>query len=306
MINRLILYLGLIINFSILLPAENILVIYSEKVPVYEEIVKNFAIKIIADGHKAVPIAYGEVSNMIADIKSSGVTYAFCVGGNAANAAFDAGVKGVFTMVVDPIKSGLIDTNGLPLGGLTGVLINVNPRSQFSKLKGVLDVSHAKAGIIYNPGISRYVVSQYKKFSATYGFSIMEYPVSDEDEVADAAEQLKRQADFIMAVVDNTVYNIKNVQLILKFSHANKIPMIGFSPQQVKAGALMGFYCDYPKLGDQSAALMKDLIKNSGNASMVPVQLPDEVLYSLNKATANVMRIDLPEAFIEDAHEVFG
>lgn len=279
--------------------------LYNDKVPIYKQIADKFKNEIEAEGNTTKELAYSsEEDAMPATIKSSGCSYFFTVGAPAAKACFSAGYPGVFTMVVDPVKSGLIDKNGVPLGQMTGVLVDISPRIQFSTLKNMLG-SRTRGGIIYDPQVSSFVVAEHIKVSSEFGFQVYEVPVSNKDEVPPAVEGLKKKADFILSVVDNTVYNVQSIQIILRFSITNKIPLIGFSSQQVKAGALIGFYCDYPKLGVQSAKLLSNLIHGADISTCI-VELPADTKYSINMQTANIMKIAIPGSVKSGAEEVFG
>lgn len=286
-------------------------VLSDEKIPVYKNIVTNFISEIKGTDTKVKMINFVRTDNksdkaaMTKNIKSSGVDYIFTVGLPASEAAGESNVPGVFTMVVDPVKADLISKDGMPRGNLTGVLVNVSPKAQFMRLKSIMG-ERTKAGVIYQPAISAFIVTEYTKTSTDYGFQICEVPVSCKEEVAPEVEKLKGRVDFILSVVDNVVYNAQCVEFILRFSISNKIPLIGFSPNQTKAGALISFYCDYPKLGNQSAKLLARAMSSSSDIAMIPVELPDDVNYAINLNIAKLFRIDIPDSVLSQASETYG
>jgi len=287
--------------------SEDIGILYSNTNDIYEKIARNFISQSKKNRHKVIKIDYigNDVPEMAKNINNKGCKYIFTIGSNATSAAKSTGIKGVFTMVVDPVNQDLIDRDGKPKGALTGVLINVSPDTQFSTLKLMFKNHSMSAGIIYNPDISGFVVSEYRKSEPEYDYQILEFPVSNSDEIPEALNRIKTDANFILSVVDNMVYNSKNAQFITRFSVLNKIPLIGFSPQMVEAGALIGFYCDYPKLGDQSANLMEKLIK-AENVYSVQVELPDNINFSINKTIASVMKVDISETLKNNAEKLYG
>jgi ABC-type uncharacterized transport system substrate-binding protein len=298
----LLISLALFLGLQATALSEEIGVLYNNKIPIYKKIAEKFMSHAKENGHNVKEVAYvkgkGSGEAMVANINGAGVTYMFCIGAPASKAANDSGTPGVFTMVVDPVKSGLTDKDGLPIGSLTGVLVNVSAEAQFKRIGQFMGKAN-KAGVVYDPTISAFVVNEYIKSSTKYKFEVFEVPVTESSDVPPAIEKLKneRNIDFLLSVVDNTVYNSKNIQVILRFSIVNKIPLIGFSPQQVKAGALVGFYCDYPMLGTQGAEVMENVVTSGGDVSLIPVEMPDEVQYSVNMKTAKIMKIKFPAKF---------
>ena len=281
-------------------------VLSNEKIPVYADIVANFKKAMIKEGHlvKDVEVNNADEKVTLSNIKASECEYFFSVGAPASKACNASGFPGVFTMVVDPVKNGLIQKNGLPQGRMTGVLVDVSPRIQFTNLKKIM-MGKVRVGVLYDPGVSSYVVAQYLKYADEFGFKIFDIPVISKEEVPPAIESLKGKVDYILSVVDNTVYNIQSIQVILRFSITNKIPLVGFSAPQVKAGALVSFYCHYPSLGTQAAKLMTSIASGT-DVKTITVELPEDTDYALNMRSASIMKIDIPDGFKSGAVEVFG
>lgn len=280
-------------------------ILSNEKIPVYAEIVANFKKAMIPEGHTVKDIAVlNDDKATIRNIKDSGCQYFFSVGAPASKACNDSGFPGVFTMVVDPVKNGLIQKDGSPKGLMTGVLVDVSPRIQFSYLKKIMQGKN-RIGILFDPGVSNFVVTQYLKCADEFGVRILDIPVLSKEEVPPSVESLKGKVDYILSVVDNTVYNVQSIQVILRFSITNKVPLIGFSAPQVKAGAMLAFYCHYPSLGTQAAKLMTS-IAGGGDVKNMLVELPEETDYAVNMRSAAIMKIDISDSFKSGAAEVFG
>ena len=280
-------------------------ILSNDKISVYAEIVSNFKKAMLLEGHSLKEVAVSEKETAtVQNIRDSGCQYFFTIGAPASKACHQSGLPGVFTMVVDPVKNGLIQKNGAPTGSMTGVLVDVSPRIQFSHLKKIMQGKN-RAGVIYDPSVSSFVVAQYMKHAEEFGFRIVDIPVISKEEVPPSVESLKGKADYILSVVDNTVYNVQSIQFILRFSITNKVPLIGFSAPQVKAGALLAFYCHYPSLGTQAARLMS-AIAAGGDVKTMLVELPEETDYAVNVRSASIMKIDILDSFKSGAAEIFG
>lgn len=281
-------------------------ILYNEKIPVYAEIADNFKRVMIKDGHllKEVAVSDEDEQATVKNIKASECEYFFSIGTPASKACNASGFPGIFTMVVDPVRNGLIQKNGLPKGLMTGILVDVSPRMQFTRLKEIMQGKN-RVGVLYDPGVSSYVVQQYHKYEKEFGLQIMDMEVLSKDQVPPLVESLKGKVDYILSVVDNTVYNIQSIQVILRFSVTNKIPLVGFSAPHVKAGALVAFYCRYPSLGTQAAKLMAGIVSGK-DIKNIEVELPEETDYAINMRSASIMKINISESFKSGAAEVFG
>ena len=166
-----IFFVALFLGFQATAPAEEIGVLFNNKIPIYKKIAEKFIGGAKSNGHNIKEVVYvkGDNKAMVANINNSGVTYMFCIGAPASKACNDAGTPGVFTMVVDPVKSGLTDKDGLPIGSLTGVLVNVSADAQFARISQFMGKA-TKAGVVYDPSISAFVVNEYIKSSSKHKF----------------------------------------------------------------------------------------------------------------------------------------
>lgn len=283
-------------------------VIYNDKIPVYETIFSNFKNKLEDSGIKIkkIPVLSDEKNNtnekkIEESIKASNCEYFFAIGLVAAKALKNSGCTGIFTMVVDPYTNGLIENNGSKKSRIIGILVNISPEILFSKIKLLMSEKN-KIGIIYDPSVSGYVVSQYSKYSAEFGFQIFEVPVSDKSEIPAAIESLKDKIDFILSVVDNTVYNNQSLEIVFRFSILHRIPFVGFSSKHTKSVALASYYCDYPQLGFQAADLMKKFI-NGTDLKSITVEMSNAVKYTVNSKIAQLMKMKISETVISGAEE---
>ncbi|MBN1521856.1 MAG: hypothetical protein JW928_04920 [Candidatus Aureabacteria bacterium] len=213
------------------------------------------------------------------------------------------GVPKIYTMVVNPIGEGFCSKEGDPMDDMTGVLITVSPREQFELLKKIMPDAQ-RIGVVYDPGKSSLTVNSGVKVGDKMGLVIGNIPVSDPAKVPDKIESLKGKIDVLWGVVDDTVYNKNSMEFILLFSFRNKIPLIGFSPNQVKAGALFAMYCDYPVLGTQAGDVAAQIL-NGKNVMDVPLQDPADVQYSISSRAAKLMGLKIPPDVESKAEKVF-
>ena len=210
----------------------------------------------------------------------------------------------VFTLVVNPLAEGFCTKEGKPLENKTGVLISVSPYEQFKLIKEA--VPNAKRiGVVYDPNKSGNIVAQGLKDAKKLGMELIEAPVTHKSKVPEKFESLAGKIDVLWGVVDNTVYNKNSMEFVLLFSLRNKIPFFGFSEHQVKAGALMGIYCDYPNLGIQAAQIVSEIL--SGKATTeIPLQSPKIVKYAISERASKIMGITLSSKLRTGADKILS
>ena len=88
--------------------------------------------------------------------------------------------------------------------------------------------------------------------------------VADEADLLPSLKRLLPQSDALLAVPDATIYNRSNIATILLTSYRAKVPLFGFSPSYVKAGALAAVYSQPGQIAQQVAEVIQNL-PNSGS-----------------------------------------
>ena len=83
--------------------------------------------------------------------------------------------------------------------------------------------------------------------------------VSDEADLLPSLKRLLPNSDALLAVPDATIYNRSNIATILLTSYRAKVPLFGFSPSYVKAGALAAVYSQPGQIAQQVAEIIQNL-----------------------------------------------
>lgn len=88
--------------------------------------------------------------------------------------------------------------------------------------------------------------------------------VADEADLLPALKRLLPNSDALLAVPDATIYNRSNIATILLTSYRAKVPLFGFSPSYVKAGALAAVYSQPWQIAHQVAEIIQNLPAGGG------------------------------------------
>lgn len=83
--------------------------------------------------------------------------------------------------------------------------------------------------------------------------------VADEADLLPALKRLLPNSDALLAVPDATIYNRSSIATILLTSYRAKVPLFGFSPSYVKAGALAAVFSQPGQIAQQVAEIIQNL-----------------------------------------------
>ncbi len=68
---------------------------------------------------------------------------------------------------------------------------------------------------------------------------------------------LKGKVDFVLCFPDSTLYNSATIKPLILASLEHRLPIVGFSPNFVRAGAAAGVYPDFREIGRQAGRVAR-------------------------------------------------
>ena len=71
---------------------------------------------------------------------------------------------------------------------------------------------------------------------------------------------MKGKVDFLLCFPDPDLYNPVTIKPLVMASLEGRLPLVGFSPAFVRAGAAAGIYPDYRETGRQTAEMAQRLL----------------------------------------------
>ncbi len=203
-----------------------------------------------------------------------------------------------------PLVAGMIlsaeELAGSP--NATGVFLQFPIRTELEWLARMLP-SLRRIGVIYHSDDTKGRVERAERIAGESNLTIQSYHIDGPQELPDALENLADRADVLWGVTDPVVFNPETAKSLLVFSFRHQIPLIGHSTPWVKAGALYALDRDYGDIGAQCAEMAEKILAGRSPSAMPPVP-PRKIRYTLNRKTAEQMKLDLPERVFRDAAEV--
>ncbi|HYE08035.1 MAG TPA: ABC transporter substrate binding protein [Planctomycetota bacterium] len=134
------------------------------------------------------------------------------------------------------------------------------------------------------------------------GFAVEAVAVDGAANAAAIDEILGRRIDVVWTSADGGVYNEAAVKALLLGALRRRVPVFGFSPAFVRAGALLGVGIDPLAQGRQAAAIAREIALSAPAAPLRPAPLFE---IALNLVVAKKLNVSLPAALVDHATHVF-
>lgn len=232
-------------------------------------------------------------------IRASDPALVFAVGLKAAKAAQleIVDIPVVYAMVLDPAKYGLNTQN------MTGILLEVPVERQLAMVRTLLpQLRHI--GTLYDPAKTTALIDEAKRLLKPSGTELVPAQVSSERDVPGGLRALLPSIEALWLVPDSTVLTDESLRFILNTALEERVPVIGFSREFARSGALLCLSVNYGDIGRQAGQLSRKLLDGQLTLPMKPWH-PDRIDTSLNLKTARFLGIDIPRDLEQKADELY-
>ena len=185
----------------------------------------------------------------------------------------------VATMVLrgaEPEGAGQIDLD-VPLG------------AQLAAVRGLLPRA-SRAGIIRNPDRSRYSSEALESQGRKEGYTLVVADCDGPGHLLKVVGSLKGKVDFLLCFPDPDLYNAATIQPLVLAAIEYRLPIVGFSPAFVRAGAAVGVYPDYRALGRQAAEMALRLERGESGWGE---EYPSRLQVAVNQRVTRLLGLDL-------------
>ncbi|HEX3203599.1 MAG TPA: ABC transporter substrate-binding protein, partial [Nitrospiraceae bacterium] len=193
----------------------------------------------------------------------------------------------VYMMILDPSKHNLTAPN------MTGTLLEIPADRQFKILRAFLP-NLRRLGMLSNPGGNSSRLKDTTTQAAAQSFQLQEFPVESEKEVPQQLRTLLSSAEALFLVPDSTVLTNESIGFILETSLARRVPVIGFSPEFTRLGALISLSVSYGEVGRETGVLAKRILEGDRKLSAKPIPI-ERLKITVNLKTARFLGIEFPK-----------
>ncbi len=193
----------------------------------------------------------------------------------------------VYMMILDPLKHQLTAAN------MTGTLLEVPVDRQLKIMRTFLPTLR-RLGTLYDPAKTSSRVKDAVRQAGTSDFQLKGLPVESEKDVPQQLRMLLWDVEALWLLPDSTVLTNESVRFILESSLANQIPVIGFSPEFTRLGALLSLSVNYGDVGRETGLLVKRILDGERLLPLHPVPV-ERLKITVNLKTAKFLGIMFPK-----------
>jgi putative tryptophan/tyrosine transport system substrate-binding protein len=193
----------------------------------------------------------------------------------------------VYMMILDPSKHSLTGSN------MTGTLLEIPAERQFKILRAFLP-DLRRLGMLSNAGGNSTKLKDTVAQAAAHSFQLQEFPVDSEKEVPVQLRSLLGSTDALLLVPDSTVLTNDSIGFILETALARRVPVIGFSPEFTRLGALISLSVSYGEVGRETGLLAKRILDGDRKLPAKPIPI-ERLKITVNLKTARFLGIEFPK-----------
>ena len=173
----------------------------------------------------------------------------------------------------------------------TAVYLDIPVRVLFAELRKLF-ADKTRVGIIRNPSRGDPSAAQLR----SQGPEMNSLQVADcaaPDELLPAFLSLRKKVDFVICLPDGSLYNGATARPLIMASLENRLPIVGFSPAFLRAGAAVAIYPDYRGIGEQTADLVRRCLEPGDCAAS---EGPKRVKVAVNGKILRMLGIEFAAA----------
>lgn len=210
----------------------------------------------------------------LGEIKQSNTDLVVAVGLKATQAlvAKNIGIPILSTLIPRASFEKIAAKHGLTNNAkrLSAVFIDQPIARQLDLIRLVLPNKN-RVGVIIGPDNAG-LVESLRMAAQVRGLKLSIGRVSKESEVFSVLKDILGETDVLLSLPDSLVSTPHTIQSILYTAYLHKVPIIGFSPAYVKAGALISVYSTPEQIARQVTEMFQGL--NVEGSSLLPPAYP--------------------------------
>jgi putative tryptophan/tyrosine transport system substrate-binding protein len=193
----------------------------------------------------------------------------------------------VYMMVLDPLKHQLTAAN------MTGTLLEVPLDRQMKIMRMFLPNLH-RIGTLYDPAKTSSRMKDAVQQATISDFQLTGIPIESDKDVPQQLRALLAEVEALWLMPDSTVLTNESVQFILESALARQIPVIGFSPEFTRLGALLSMSVNYGEIGRETGLLVKRILNGEKRLPHNPMPI-ERFKITLNLKTAKFLGMTFPK-----------
>jgi putative ABC transport system substrate-binding protein len=193
----------------------------------------------------------------------------------------------LYMMILDPLKHRLNAEN------MTGVLLEIPTDRQLKIMRTFLPTLR-RISMMYDPDKTAPKLKEAVSRASTYEFQLRGFPVEHEKEIPQQLRALLSESEALWLVPDSTVLTDESIRFILESALAKHVPVVGFSSEFTRLGALLSMSIDYGEVGREAGLLAKHILNGEQQLPLKPIPV-QRIRITVNQKTARYLGITIPK-----------
>ena len=200
----------------------------------------------------------------------------------------------VFGAVNSPDEVGLVESNEVPGGNVTGVSSYTPCFEQIDLIKTILPGAKSVAALYSatdQDAVLQGIIAARE--AENIGLTCTQYTIEDKAALDVALTKVKEdKTDVIYVPVDKFLSS--NIATIIDFSNENKIPVICGDEATLAQGALGTSVINYESIGRKAAGMVEDILFEKKDVATLSVMYKHDCTNMVNKAARDKLGIEIP------------
>ena len=147
-----------------------------------------------------------------------------------------------------------------PAGAVSGVAMAVEPERYLELCKSM---GAKRVGVVHDPSRTGWYLQRARQAARAAGVELVVHEVSRAKETTAALEQLKGSVDALWMLPDTTSVTGDTIEAWFNFSISQQVPVLTFSEQYLKYGAVASIDLDRIDMGRQAGELATRLLQHN-------------------------------------------
>lgn len=174
----------------------------------------------------------------------------------------------------------IADPGRLRAGTLSAVYLDQPPARQLDLIRLALpDVRNL--GMLVGAESKAHVVA-FDKAAKERGINVV-VAQAETERLFPTLQAMLSEVEALLAVPDPAIFNSRTAANILMTAYRSRVPLVGFSPAYVKAGALLAVYSTPVQIGTRGGGMLRQAL---AGRNLPPPQWPSDFIVSVNQDVA--------------------
>ena len=223
----------------------------------------------------------------------------------AAAKAVAGNIPVVFTLLTDPVQSGFVATYASSKNNFTGVANSVAQLSgkRLEMLKQMVPtIKRGLAVVAVKESIAQKSFQFLAESASKFGTQLVRRDVTTKEEIEKSLlDTPKGSVDAIIHVPAILLRN--HIALLVEKAKRDRLPFGVHTEELVKKGALVSYGEDNRLIGIQSARIVIKVLKGI-IPSDIPIETPERPVLVVNRTTAKIIGLTIPNKFLEHVDRI--